>query len=170
MNITDSTQDRRQHGEFTLTLPSDREIRLTRVFRAPRRLVFEAMSKPEHVRRWWGPRGSTVVVCEMDVRPGGAWRIELEMSDGSRHPFKGVYREIVPPERLSQTFIYDVDWIRDHPAIETVTLEERDGNTTFTCTVLHDSKESRDGHVQSGMEAGARETYDRLAEFLEGLA
>jgi uncharacterized protein YndB with AHSA1/START domain len=160
----------RTASTFTLTLPSDREIVMTRDFDAPRSLVFEAMSKPEHVRRWWGPRGTTLTVCEMDFRPGGAWRFVLRGPDGQEHPFKGVYREIVPPERVVGTFIYDVEGIRDHVAIETLTLEEHDGKTRYKVTVLHKTREARDGHLQSGMEGGAIETLDRLAEFLQTMA
>jgi uncharacterized protein YndB with AHSA1/START domain len=150
-----------------VTLPSDREILLTRVFDAPRRLVFEACTRPEHVVRWWGPHGSRLIVCEMDFRPGGSWRFVLRTADGKESPFKGVYREVVPPERVVSTFIYDVEFIRDFPALETITFEEHDGKTTLRINVLHDSKEARDGHVGSGMEAGAGQSYDRLAEFLK---
>ncbi len=159
----------RRHG-LTVTLPSDLEVVLTRVFDAPRRLVFEACTRPEHVARWWGPHGSTLTVCEMDLRPGGAWRFVLRGPDGREHPFKGVYREIVPPERVVQTFIYDVEGIRDHEALETLTLDEQDGRTTLRVTVLHQTKEARDGHLQSGMEAGAAQSYDRLAELLKAMA
>jgi uncharacterized protein YndB with AHSA1/START domain len=152
---------------LTVTLPSDLEILLTRVFEAPRRLVFEAVTRPEHVVRWWGPRGTTLVVCEMDVRPGGSWRFVLRGLDGNDHPFRGEYHEIVPPERVVSTFIYDVEGIRDFPALETITFDEEDGKTTLRVRVLHQSKEARDGHLHSGMEKGAAETYDRLAELLQ---
>lgn len=151
---------------LTVTLPSDLEIVLTRVFNAPRRLVFEAHTTPEHVRRWWGCRDSTLTVCEMDFHVGGAWRYVIKMSDGSEHPFKGVYREIVPPERLAYTFIYDVDFIRDHEALETITFDERNGKTTLKSTILHKTREARDGQLQSGMEIGAAETLNRLEEYL----
>jgi uncharacterized protein YndB with AHSA1/START domain len=140
---------------------------LTRVFDAPRRLVFEAYSRPEHVSRWWGPRDYALIVCEMDFRPGGAWRFVLRAPDGREHPFKGVYREIEPPERLVYTFIYDVEGIRGHEAVETLAFEERDGRTTLTNTMVHKTVEARDGHLQAGMEAGASETLERLAEILQ---
>jgi uncharacterized protein YndB with AHSA1/START domain len=159
-----------EQAALKVTLPSDREIRLTRAFDAPRRLVWEAITKPEHVARWWGLRGSTLTVCEMDFRPGGAWRFVLRGPDGQDHPFKGEYREVVPPERVVSTFIYDVEGIRDHESLETLTLDERDGKTTLSVTVLHKSKEARDGHLQSGMEFGAAQSYDRLAELLRTLA
>jgi len=148
-------------------VPSDLEFRVTRAFNAPRRLVFEAFSKPEHLRRWWLPKSLTMIVCEMDFRPGGSWRLVLQGPDGQEHPFKGVYKEIVVPEKIVQTFIFDVDGIRDHPAVETMTLEERDGKTLLTRTTLHKTKEARDGHFGSGMEAGATETFNYLAELLE---
>jgi uncharacterized protein YndB with AHSA1/START domain len=153
-----------------VTLPSDREIRLTREFDAPRRLVFEACSKPEYVSQWWGRRGSSLTVCEIDLRPGGAWRFVERSADGTEHPFKGVYREIVAPERLVNTFIYDVPPFDQFEAVETHTFEERDGRTTLTTIALHQSTEARDGHLQSGMEQGAAETYDRLEELLAKMA
>jgi uncharacterized protein YndB with AHSA1/START domain len=156
--------------KLSVTLPSDLEIKLTRVFRAPRRLVYEAISKPEHVKQWWGPHGMCLVVCEMDFRPGGAWRFVLQGQDGQLHPFKGEYREIVPAERTISTFIYDVDFIRDHEAVETLTLTEDDGETTLSVVVRHKTKESRNGHLQSGMEGGASQTYDRLEEHLKTMA
>jgi uncharacterized protein YndB with AHSA1/START domain len=155
---------------LTVALPSDREIALARTFDAPRRLVFEACARPEHVARWWGPHGSTMTVCEMDVRPGGAWRFVLRNPDGREHPFKGVYREVVPAERVVSTFIYDVEGIRDHEAVETVTFEEHEGKTTLKVRVLHETKEARDGHYQSGMEAGSAQSYDRLAALLATIA
>jgi len=155
-------------SQMTLTLPSDREIVLTRVFDAPRRLVFEALTKPEHVRRWWGWRASTMPVCEMDFRPGGAWRFVQRGPDGKEAAFRGVYREIVPPERIVNTF--EFEGLPGHVSVETLTLVERDGKTTLTSTARFDSVEDRDGILRSGMEAGAAETYDRLAEHLGAMA
>jgi uncharacterized protein YndB with AHSA1/START domain len=98
----------RRIGALRLTVKSDREAQLTRVFDAPRRLVFDAMSKPEHLRRWWGPRRSTMTSCEMvDFRPGGKWRFVLREADGTEYAFRGEYREIVPPERVVQTFEFE---------------------------------------------------------------
>jgi uncharacterized protein YndB with AHSA1/START domain len=159
-----------KRSDLRVTLPSDREILLTRVFDAPRRLVFEAITRPEHVVRWWGPHGMTITIDEMDVRPGGTWRFILRTPDGQVCPFKGVYREVVPPERVVSTFIYDVEVIRDFEAVETLTLDEHDGRTTLTVRVIHSTKEARDGHLQSGMEAGAAQSYDRLAELLKTMA
>jgi uncharacterized protein YndB with AHSA1/START domain len=155
---------------LSVTLPTDREIVLSRTFDAPRRLVFEAISRPEHVSRWWGPHGSSLTSCEMDMRPGGSWRFVLRGPDGQEHPFKGEYLEVVPPERVVSTFIYDVEGIREHETVETLTLDEKDGRTTLTVTVLHRTKESRDGQLGSGMEVGAGQSYDRLAALLATMA
>jgi len=155
-------------AKMTLTLPSDREIVLTRVFDAPRRLIFEALTRPEHVKRWWGWRTSTFLVCEMDFRPGGSWRFVQRGPDGSEVAFRGVYREIVPPERIVNTF--EFEGLPGHISVETLTLVERDGKTTLTSTSRFDSAEDRDGMLRSGMEKGAAETYDRLAEHVAAMA
>jgi uncharacterized protein YndB with AHSA1/START domain len=149
-----------------VTLPSDTQILLTREFNAPRHLVWEAMTKPELVKQWWGPRGTELSVCEIDLRPGGAWRFVSRGPDGIEHPFKGVYKEIAAPERIVQTWVYDVPPFNEFESVETATLEERDGRTTLETLVQHKTKEARDGHVGSGMEKGAGETMDRLEELL----
>ena len=148
----------------TLTMPTDREIVITRVFDAPRRLVFEAISKPEHVTRWWGPKYLTMVSCEMDFRPGGGWRFILRGPDGADFGFRGEYREITPPERIVQTF--EFEGMPGHISLETATLEEKDSKTKLTVTCLYQSVEDRDGHYNSGMEAGMNESHNRLAELL----
>jgi uncharacterized protein YndB with AHSA1/START domain len=147
-----------------IALPSDREIVLTRLFDAPRHLVFEAWTQPEHVKRWWGCDGSSLSVCEIDLRPGGAWRFVMRMADGSDHPFKGIYREVVPPERLVYCECYDVPSIGSPEWLTAVSFEEQDGKTKVISTVLHQSAEARNGHLQAGMEAGAIQTMERLAE------
>jgi uncharacterized protein YndB with AHSA1/START domain len=154
---------------LTITLPSDLEILMTRVFHAPRSLVFEALSKPEHVARWWGPRNTSLSVCEIDFRVGGAWRYVLQTPAGSA-TFKGVFLEITPPQGLVSTEIFDEPKVGCPEWTTTVTLEEHDGKTTLTSRVLHKSVENRNGHLYSGMEAGASETYDRLAGLLDSLA
>jgi uncharacterized protein YndB with AHSA1/START domain len=151
---------------FTLTTPSDREIVITRVFDAPRHLVFEAWTKPEYLARWWGWRGSTLSVCEINLRPGGGWRSVLRMPDGKEHAFKGVYREIGAPERLVYTECFDEASVGSPEWLTTATFEEQDGKTKLTIMALHKSKEARDGHLKAGMEAGAAHTLDRLAEYL----
>lgn len=151
-------------GETTFTTPSDREIVMTRVFDAPRALVFDAYTNPEHLPHWFGPRGWTLPVCEIDLRPGGAWRFILRGPDGTEMGMRGVYQEIAPPERLVSTESFD-----DYPGetLNTLILSEEDGKTTYTVTVLYPSKEVRDAVLASGMQEGASESFDRLAEYLK---
>jgi uncharacterized protein YndB with AHSA1/START domain len=155
-------------GTLQVTTPSPREIVLTRVFDAPRDLVFEALTRPELLRRWFGPHGWNVVVCDIDFRVGGAWRYVLEGPEGRTMGMGGEYREIAPDEyRTVHTEAMD-----DYPgeSVVTMVLTEQDGRTTLTGTVLYDSQETRDAVVASGMEHGAAETYDRLADLLPSLA
>jgi uncharacterized protein YndB with AHSA1/START domain len=153
---------------MSVTLPSDREIVLTRVFDAPRRLVFKALTNCEHLKHWWGPRRYALASCQMDFRPGGAYRIVQRGTDGAEYGFRGEYREIVPPERIVQTF--EFEGMPGHVSVETLTLVEEEGKTIYTSTSIFDSVEDRDGMLQSGMEEGASETMDRLAEYLETLS
>jgi uncharacterized protein YndB with AHSA1/START domain len=152
----------------TMTLPSDREILITRVFDAPRQLVFEATTKPEHMKHWWGPRGYELVVCEIDLRPGGAYRFVQRTAEGQEFAFRGEYREVEPPTRVVNTF--EFEGMPGHIALVTVTLDEQDGKTLLTETMLFDTPEDRDGMIQSGMESGMRESLDQLAELLATLA
>lgn len=155
-------------GTLTLTTPSDREIVMTRVFDAPRDLVFEAHSSCEHLSRWWGPRKYEIASCEVDFRPGGAWRIVHRGPGGEEEDgFRGEFREIVPPQRIVWTFEWE--GMPGHVSVDTLTFEEQEGRTTLTATSVFDSVEDRDGMLGSGMEEGASETWDRLAEYLEEL-
>src|SRR5258707_8918431 len=150
-------------GTLKVTRPSDREVVLTRVLDAPRDLVFDACSKPELLKRWFGPRGWTMVVCEVDLKVGGGFRFVLRGPDGKEMGMRGVYREIVPPERSVHMESFD-----DYPGESQVTavFVEQGGKTTLTVTVLYPSQEIRDIVIKSGMEHGAAETYDKLAELL----
>jgi uncharacterized protein YndB with AHSA1/START domain len=159
----------RNSETFEVSTPSDREIRMTRLFDAPRHLVFEAMSKPEHIRRWWGCLGDgySVPVCEVDLRVGGKWRFV------NRHPkgeaaFHGVYREIAPPGRIVFTEIFED--FPDTESVVTSVLTEENGKTRMTVTCVYPSKEVRDMVKQSGMERGAAISYDRLEEVAAELA
>ncbi len=149
---------------FKVTTPSAREICLTRVFDAPRHLIFEAMSKPEHIRRWWGclGEGYSVPVCEVDLRPGGAWRFVNRTPKGETAAFYGVYREITPPERVVFTEIFEQ--FPDVESVVTSQLTDENGRTRLTVTCLYPSAEVRDIVLQSGMERGAGLSYDRLEE------
>ena len=150
-------------GTLRVTTPSDREIVMTREFDAPRELVYDALTKPELLKRWFGPRGWSLIVCEVDLRVGGAWRFVLRGPDGAEMGMRGVYRELVRPERTVHTESFD-----EYPGESLVTgvLTERGGKTTLTGTVLYESREIRDMVVSSGMEHGAAESYDKLAELL----
>ena len=153
---------------FKVTTPSDHEIRMTRLFDAPRHLVFEAMTKPEHVKRWWGclGQGYSVPVCEIDLRPGGAWRFV------NRHPkgeaaFHGEYREITPPSRLVFTEIFEE--FPDSVSVVTTDFIEEGGKTRMTATVRYPSKDVRDIVIASGMSTGAGISYDRLEDLVAEL-
>jgi uncharacterized protein YndB with AHSA1/START domain len=143
----------------------DREIRIERVFNAPRDRVFAAFTDPELIPRWWGPRQYTTRVEKMDVRPGGEWHFVHEGgNEEDNHGFRGEYREVTPPERLVQTF----EWLGmpGHIAVETAAFEDLGERTRLVTTSVFDSTEDRDGMIASGMESGLSETYERLDEVL----
>jgi len=153
---------------YKVTTPSDEEIVLTRLFDAPRALVFEVMTKPEHVRQWWGclGEGYSVPVCEIDLRVGGVWRFV------NRHPkgeaaFHGEYREITPPSRLVFTEIFEE--YPDTVSVVATDLTEEDGKTRMTATVRYPSREVRDMVIASGMSQGAGISYDRLEDLVATL-
>src|SRR5690349_8378121 len=151
-------------GTLKVTTPTDREVVMTRVFDAPRRLVFDAFSKPELLKRWFGPRGWSLAVCEVDFKVGGGFRFVLRGPGGREMGIRGEYREIVPPERTVHLESFD-DFPGPGAQVTTVFVEQG-GKTTMTATVLSPSKEVRDSVIQSGMEHGAAESYDKLAELL----
>jgi uncharacterized protein YndB with AHSA1/START domain len=153
---------------LVVTTPSDREIVLTRTFDAPRNLVFEAWTRPELLKLWFGPQGSSLVVCDIDLKPGGRYRLVLRGPDGADFAIRGEYREIVLPERLVYTQSFD-DW-REGESIVTMVLVEDAKRTSMTITVLHPSREYRDAMIRGDMEHGAIESYDRLAELLVSLS
>jgi uncharacterized protein YndB with AHSA1/START domain len=158
----------RKVGAMTMTLKSNLEIEFSRVFDAPRRLVFEAHARAEHVRRWWGPHGSTMTECELDFRPGGYWRFVIRTRDGKQVAFFGEYREIQAPERFVWTFAFD-GLPPAEAGLETYTFSEADGKTTLVAVGHFTSIESRDAALATGMEKGAAETWDRLADLLPTL-
>ena len=153
---------------FKVSTPSDQQIRMTRLFNAPRHLVFEAMTKPEHVMQWWGRLGDgySVPVCEIDLRVGGRWRFV------NRHPkgeaaFHGEYREIMPPSRIVFTEIYEE--FPDTVSVVTGEFSEENGKTSLTVTVDYPSIQVRDMVVKSGMARGAGISYDRLEDLVAEL-
>ena len=151
---------------MTITTPSDREIAMTRLFDAPRALVFEAFTSPELVSQWLlGPPGWSMPVCEIDLKVGGAYRYSWRNADGTEMGVRGVFREIVAPERLVATEKFDEAWYPGEALITSV-LEEHDGKTTLTLTVRYESKEARDGVLKTPMDKGMTQSYNRLAELL----
>jgi uncharacterized protein YndB with AHSA1/START domain len=157
-------------GTLTLTTPTDQEIVMTRVFNAPRKLVFEAMTKPELVKKWLlGPPGWTMPVCEIDLRVGGTYRYVWRNADGSEMGMGGVYREIVRPERIVATEKFDEAWYPGE-AVDTSVLVEQGGRTTLTTTVRYESREIRDAVLKSPMESGVAASYDRLADLVSAEA
>jgi len=156
-------------GLLEVTTPSDREIAMTRVFNAPARLVFDAWTKPELIKRWLGVRaGWTMAVCEVDLKVGGAYRFVWRGPDMTMG-MRGLYREVVRPERLVSTEVFDDPWYEGE-AVDTMVLVERDGKTTVTTTVRYASREVRDAVIKSGMATGVAEGYDKLAELLASIA
>jgi len=151
---------------FQVTASGERELVMTREFDAPRSLVFDAWTKPELLKRWLGVRnGWTLDVCEVDLKVGGAYRFVWRGPDGAEMGMSGVYREIVPPERLVATEVFDDAWYPGE-AVDTMVMDEQDGKTTLTVTVLYESQEARDAVLQSDMARSAAESYDKLAELL----
>jgi uncharacterized protein YndB with AHSA1/START domain len=156
------------HASTTIEVTSDTSLMLTRHFNAPPRQVFRAMTDPEIVPKWYGLAVLSMEVCEIDLRVGGRWRFVLSSPDAGIHGFSGEYREIIPPQRLVFTENYEP--LGDgHEILVTSTFEDRSGGTLYTSTLAYESKADRDGHIQSGMEAGARESHDRLAAVLASL-
>jgi uncharacterized protein YndB with AHSA1/START domain len=152
-----------------ITTVSDREIVITRVFNAPRRLVFDAHTKPELVRQWLGAfTGWTMPVCEIDLRVGGRYRY-LWKKDGEEMGMGGEFREIVKPERLVATEVFDDPWYPG-AAVDTSVFVEQNGRTTLTLTVQYESRAARDAVLQSPMETGLKASYDRLEELLPAFA
>ena len=155
------------HEALKVTLPTDREIVFTREFDAPREIVWKAMHDKDLIPRWWGPRNHNTIVEVMDFRPGGKWRFISVDDSGERFGFSGEYIEIVKPEKVVQTIGFD--GVPGEPGRTTYTLTARGGRTLLVETGVFPSKEARDAAVASGMESGARETYQRLAELVAEL-
>ena len=153
-------------GKLKVTTPTDREIVMTRDFDAPRRLVFDALTKPELVKQWLlGPPGWSMPVCEIDLRVGGAYRFAWRSADGNEMGIRGVFREIVTPERFVATERFDEPWYPGEALVRN-TLAEQGGRTTLTLTVRYESPEARDAVLRTPMAKGVAANYDRLAEML----
>jgi uncharacterized protein YndB with AHSA1/START domain len=154
-------------GKATVTLPTNEQILITREFDAPRHLVYRAWTEPELVGRWWSGNRGEVTVAEVDLRVGGTWRYVMVTDDGFEAAFHGEYREIVPNEGIVATEVYE--GMPEVEALNTVTFAEADGRTSLTMLVQHTSKETRDAHIGSGMEAGMRAAMDLLERVANAL-
>jgi uncharacterized protein YndB with AHSA1/START domain len=158
-----------ESGKLEVTTPSDREVLITRSFDAPRRLVWDAWTKPELLKKWLhGWDDWRLDVCEMDLRPGGAIRWVWRGPNGEEMGLRGVYREIVPPERIVHTEIFDEDWTGGETLV-TLVLTERGGRTTTALTVLYSSREARDGALKTGMTEGMEVGYERLEKLIASM-
>lgn len=148
--------------------PTDREVVITRVVNAPRRLVFEAWTSPKHVPKWLlGPEGWTMPVCEIDLRPGGTWHFVWRKADGAEMAMTGTYREVSPPDRLVSTESWGPEWPE---TVNTLRFVEADGQTTITMTITYPSKEARDMALQTGMKEGMDMGFVRLEKVLATMA
>jgi uncharacterized protein YndB with AHSA1/START domain len=156
-----------RYGSATVTLPSDREILITRQFDAPAALVFKAWTTPELVTRWWGFDTSEWLVCDIDLREGGSWRYVTREEEGYEVAFHGEYRTIEAPHRIVSTEVFE--GVPDAAAINTIVFDERAGVTTLSINVVHDSQEHRDAHIASGMEAGMQISMNRLEDVVAEL-
>lgn len=149
-------------GTATVTLPADEQILIAREFDAPRELVFKAFTTPELVKQWWHAKRGEMTVAEIDLRVGGKWRYVMVADGGMEVGFHGEYREIVPNERIVSTEIFE--GYPGEEAVNTATFTEVDGRTTLEILVQHSSKEARDMHIESGMEAGLQDALDLLEQ------
>jgi uncharacterized protein YndB with AHSA1/START domain len=154
-------------GVTSYSTPSDREIVITRVFDAPRRMVYEAWTNPQYIPRWMVPDDWTMPICEMDLRPGGAWRYQYRKGDGAEMTLSGTIREAVPPERLVSTERWGPEWPE---TVNTLVLAESGGRTTATLTVTYPSKEARDAALQTGMKEGMEQGFAKLDTLFRTLA
>ena len=156
-----------RHGSAVITLPSDTEILITRVFDAPAELIFKAWTTPELIKRWWGFDTSEWLVCEMDARVGGKWRYVIRDSD-MEVGFHGEIRELDAPHRMVSTEVFE--GFPDAGSVNTMTLDEVNGVTTMTTLIQHESQEHRDMQLASGMEGGMQVSYNRLEDVARSLA
>ncbi len=150
-----------------MELPSDTQILITREFAAPMRLVWRAWTEPELIKRWWAGERGEVTHVEVDLRVGGRWRYVMTADGGGEVGFHGEYRELVAPERMVSTEVYE--GVPGAESVNTLTLTEHDGRTTLTVLVQHPSRENRDGHIALGMEGGLQESLDALERVAVGL-
>jgi uncharacterized protein YndB with AHSA1/START domain len=150
--------------------PSEnRELVVTRIIDAPRELAFKVWTDPTLLTEWWGPRGMTTPICEMDLRPGGIFKTVMRTPDGTEYPTKGVFLEVTAPERIVFTDAFEEDWKPSQKAFMTAisTFEEHDGKTKYTARALHWSEADREAHEKMGFHEGWGESADRFVELVE---
>jgi uncharacterized protein YndB with AHSA1/START domain len=158
-------------GKAKVTLPTDTQILITREFDAPKHLVYRACTEPDLIKRWWAGQRGEVTSVEADVRSGGRWRYVMKANDGSEVAFHGTYQEVVPNERVVSTELYEFPGAsEDDATLNTVTFVEKDGMTTLTTLVECHTREIRDAIIQSGMEGGMQEAFDKLEDVARSLA
>jgi uncharacterized protein YndB with AHSA1/START domain len=156
-----------QAGTLQITTPTDREIVMSRVFNAPRSLVFEAMADPELLPQWLsGPPGWSMIECENDLKVGGSFRYLWRGPDGAEMTMRGVYHEVVPPQRVVRTESIELGDTLLGEQLATATYSENEGKTTFSVTLRYASKEDRDATIASGMERGVATSYDAFEKLL----
>jgi uncharacterized protein YndB with AHSA1/START domain len=158
--------DARVNKTLKVTTPSDFEIEMTREFDAPRRLVFAAMTKPEYVKRWLGCEQNPMLACEIDLRVGGAYRFAFGGPDGHVTTLEGIYTEVASPKRLVFVERFKMPGFTSDEYQVKSTFIEHGGKTTLTTTILHSSKESRDGQLNAGIDKGVEPAYERIAELV----
>lgn len=152
-------------GTAVLTLPTDRQILITREFDAPKHLVYKAWTTPELIKRWWHAKRGVATVADVDLRVGGAWRWVMVTDDGAEVAFHGEYREIIPNERIVHTEVFEgAPGGDDDPAVVTLTFTERNGRTTVTQLMEVSSREIRDMIIDTGMEGGLQDALDLLEQ------
>ncbi len=161
-------------GTAEVTLPTDTQILITREFAAPKHLVYKAITTPDLIRRWWNAKRGEVTVCEVDLRVGGKWRYVMVAEGGFEVGFHGVYREIVPNDRIVSTEVFEgmpqPEGEEEVGSVNTVTLVESAGRTTLTTLVEMPDKAGRDAIIESGVEAGMQDAYDLLEEVAVSLS
>ena len=159
---------RTEPGVTSYATPTDNQVVVTRVVRAPRQLAFEVFTSPKHLPNWMtGPDGWTMPVCEVDLRAGGTWHYVFRKSNGAEMDMRGSFREVNPPERVVSTERWGPEWPE---TINTVEFSERDGLTTMTMTITYPSREARDAALQTGMKDGMEASYARMDQYIATLA
>jgi uncharacterized protein YndB with AHSA1/START domain len=158
-------------GKATVTLPTDTQILITREFDAPRHLLYRAYTEPDLIKRWWSGRRGEVTSVEVDLRVGGRWRYVMMANEGFEVAFHGTFRELVPNERIVTTELFEgvPDAREEDATVNTTTFEELDGRTRLVTLVECHTRETRDAIIESGMEGGMQESYDKLEDVARSL-